>query len=426
MTVTEAIAEAGGVLGTGDKSKVVRVAASAERPTGADSGERLRIYKGNAPDTTYLVPGDQIIVPGNKMKKVQQILGMANVSASRASSACLVPIGPCSSSASKAVLLRPAVSSLSLLRAAFGQGAWAKQPAGSMAWLHGVFFIDQNRGWAAGSKGTLLHTEDGGRTWKPSASSTDDVVRDVFFVDQQNGWLVCEVNQYQLKTVDEPRAYLMRTTDGGANWTKSRSRGSRSIRFSCVQCLVAAGAAGRLVKRARSLRHAMPVKRGCVCARRRGGCCWAARFSTTIAVGSSARALRSFRLPTAATRGISRVCLGVEKTVRFNASVFLRQPCRLGRWQRRQRLFARRMAAARGERQESGVNVDLFDVKFVDAQEGWAVGAEGTIVHTTNGGGTWTSERSGTEHQLERVFFTDKSHGWAVGFGGTVVAYLNK
>ena len=29
-------------------------------------------------------------------------------------------------------------------------GAWSKQPAGSMAWLHAVFFIDQNRGWAAG------------------------------------------------------------------------------------------------------------------------------------------------------------------------------------------------------------------------------------------------------------------------------------
>ena len=78
------------------------------------------------------------------------------------------------------------------------------------------------------------------------------------------------------------------------------------------------------------------------------------------------------------------------------------------------------------QRQESGVDVDLFDVKFVDAQEGWAVGAEGTIIHTTNGGGTWSTERSGTQHQLERVFFTDKEHGWAVGFGGTVVAYVKR
>ena len=62
-------------------------------------------------------------------------------------------------------------------------------------------------------------------------------------------------------------------------------------------------------------------------------------------------------------------------------------------------------------------------MKFVDEREGWAVGAEGTIIHTTDGGVRWTSERSETQHPLERVFFTDKTRGWAVGFGGTVVAY---
>jgi len=32
------------------------------------------IYKGKAPDTTYLVPGDQVIVPGNKLKSFQKIM----------------------------------------------------------------------------------------------------------------------------------------------------------------------------------------------------------------------------------------------------------------------------------------------------------------------------------------------------------------
>ncbi len=73
-----------------------------------------------------------------------------------------------------------------------------------MAWLRSVFFIDQNRGWAAGSKGTLLRTDDGGRTWKATSASTDDIVRDIFFVDEQNGWLVCEVNAYQLQDQRRP------------------------------------------------------------------------------------------------------------------------------------------------------------------------------------------------------------------------------
>jgi polysaccharide export outer membrane protein len=79
MTVTEAIAEAGGVLGTGDKSKVVVLRRQQNGQLAQIPVNVSAIYKGRTPDTTYLVPGDQIIVPGNKLKKVQQILGMANV-----------------------------------------------------------------------------------------------------------------------------------------------------------------------------------------------------------------------------------------------------------------------------------------------------------------------------------------------------------
>lgn len=79
MTVTEAIAEAGGVLGTGDKSKIVVLR---RQPSGVLAQIPVNvsaIYKGKAPDTTYLVPGDQIIVPGNKLKKFQQIMGFTSV-----------------------------------------------------------------------------------------------------------------------------------------------------------------------------------------------------------------------------------------------------------------------------------------------------------------------------------------------------------
>ncbi len=37
------------------------------------------IYKGKAPDNTYLVPGDQIIVPGNKFKTFQKIMSFTSV-----------------------------------------------------------------------------------------------------------------------------------------------------------------------------------------------------------------------------------------------------------------------------------------------------------------------------------------------------------
>jgi protein involved in polysaccharide export with SLBB domain len=79
MTVTEALAEAGGVLQTGNKSgiKVLR-----RQPNGELAQINVNvsaIYKGKAPDNVYLAPGDQIMVPGNTLKKIQTIMGLASV-----------------------------------------------------------------------------------------------------------------------------------------------------------------------------------------------------------------------------------------------------------------------------------------------------------------------------------------------------------
>jgi photosystem II stability/assembly factor-like uncharacterized protein len=80
-------------------------------------------------------------------------------------------------------------------------------------------------GWVVGSKGTLLQTTDGGNNWKPRGSSTDDVVRDIFFIDENNGWLVCRGQCLSAQDVNEPRAYLMKTTDGGENWKRIEIKG---------------------------------------------------------------------------------------------------------------------------------------------------------------------------------------------------------
>ena len=79
MTVTEALAEAGGVLATGDKSKVMVLRRQTDGMLATIPVNVSAIYKGRVPDSTYLVPGDQIVVPGNKLKKFQQIMGFSNI-----------------------------------------------------------------------------------------------------------------------------------------------------------------------------------------------------------------------------------------------------------------------------------------------------------------------------------------------------------
>lgn len=79
MTVTEAIAEAGGVLPTGNRSKVVVLRRQANGILAPIAVNVSEIYKGKVPDSTYLVPGDQIIVPGNKFKTLQKIMSFSPI-----------------------------------------------------------------------------------------------------------------------------------------------------------------------------------------------------------------------------------------------------------------------------------------------------------------------------------------------------------
>ena len=63
-------------------------------------------------------------------------------------------------------------------------------------------------------------------------------------------------------------------------------------------------------------------------------------------------------------------------------------------------------------------------VSFVGSS-GWAAGDNGTILNTTNGGASWTSQSSGTNQKLNAVSFSDPSNGFAIGANGTVVATSN-
>jgi photosystem II stability/assembly factor-like uncharacterized protein len=71
--------------------------------------------------------------------------------------------------------------------------------------------------------------------------------------------------------------------------------------------------------------------------------------------------------------------------------------------------------------QTSGVATNLTRVAFVSATEGWAVGASGVIIHTTDGGATWTAQTSGVTTQLNGVAFVSATEGWVVGASGVIL-----
>ena len=65
--------------------------------------------------------------------------------------------------------------------------------------------------------------------------------------------------------------------------------------------------------------------------------------------------------------------------------------------------------------QSSGVTSGLYSVHFFDAQTGWAVGGNGVIINTTDGGNNWAEQISGTTNYFNSLFFVSATEGWAVG-----------
>lgn len=65
--------------------------------------------------------------------------------------------------------------------------------------------------------------------------------------------------------------------------------------------------------------------------------------------------------------------------------------------------------------QNSTTSEWLNDLHFVDNLTGWAIGNNGTIVATVDGGETWTTQASGTDRKLRSVYFLDQDTGWVAG-----------
>ncbi len=57
----------------------------------------------------------------------------------------------------------------------------------------------------------------------------------------------------------------------------------------------------------------------------------------------------------------------------------------------------------------------LHAVQFVDKNEGWAVGDEGVIWHTIDGGKNWERQNSGVAASLRAIHFLNPYSGWVVG-----------
>ncbi len=94
-----------------------------------------------------------------------------------------------------------------------GPQGWCWQEGlGLVSPLADLSFVDARTGWAVGEGGAILHTSDGGATWGQQHSPVNIDWERVTFADPQNGWV--------LGTDAELRPLLLHTDDGGQSWSQ--------------------------------------------------------------------------------------------------------------------------------------------------------------------------------------------------------------
>jgi photosystem II stability/assembly factor-like uncharacterized protein len=211
--------------------------------------------------------------------------------------------------------------------------------------FYDVKALSAEKALVVGYAGKILSTGDGGKTWQAKPSGTDLALYNVEFVDAQTGW-VCGQD-----------GLILRTKDGGETWHKQESGLSSPIfALSFVD-----------------QNHGWAVS----------------DQATYLRTTSGGESWEQGRIE-ASLEGVSE-----EATLAL-------------------------------------VDPHLYDVHFIDEKTGWMVGEFGKIYHSTDGGVSWTEQQNtllgqaGIDDALNLptlfgVRFANATDGFAVGLEGKIV-----
>ncbi len=270
------------------------------------------------------------------------------------------------------------------------------QPCGVNCSLQSVCFLSRKTGWAAGGfalpyshtgGGVLLSTRDGGQTWTGNSRLMLPELKKILFTDPRHGWAIGFPSAMY-------RSGVFATDDGGRNWRPMFGSGdsrwqsgdflnaSAGALAGCYATVATAGRGGiepfsineSGLQNIRQLRLVPPVfgwlvgDGGLVMLSGNSGAAWHAP-----AGNFPAQTARNFDFAALAVRGAKAWMAGTPGT----------------------RVFFTPDAGASWASFSTGISIPLSAMTFVDDEHGWAVGALGTILATSDGGRTWQRQRLG-------------------------------
>jgi photosystem II stability/assembly factor-like uncharacterized protein len=282
-----------------------------------------------------------------------------------------------------------------ILKTTDGGTNWVAQNSGITGWLGSVHFQKADTGYVAGSNtagdGIILKTNDGGTTWftilQTNLPGGGIFLRQIFFLDNITGYVL----GYSTDNTGMGHPIIIKTNDGGTNWTFSVFSGSTasglgSIFFTDANNGYAVGSIDQ-----------WPQYPGVIVKTIDGGTTWTDYLPT------STQQLNSVCFPDAntgyAVSAVGEIIKTIDGGATWNAS-------------------------------SSGTTSSLQSVFFPNSDTGYSAGynytdSVGTIIKTTDGGITWTTLPSETGSKLTSVYFTNADTGYVVGEYGIILKTTN-
>ena len=243
--------------------------------------------------------------------------------------------------------------------------------------LFSVSFLNEMDGWACGRWGRVLHTVDGGKTWLYQNSGTDLTLSSIYFVDPQNGWAVGD------------EGTIIHTVDGGKTWTKQKS----PVPFFLMKVYFATPFKGWVVTEQTHILFTDD-----------GGQKWSIQFKDQDFILKSL----SFCDP---LHGWAVGEFGFIYHTKDGGATWVKQ--------------AGHFDLSKDTGEVVG-DAFLFDVVAVDCKTVWAVGIDGFVTKTVDGGKTWNNVEIGASKTQLFCISTDRKNTLLIGGKGVFLSSGDK
>ncbi len=236
--------------------------------------------------------------------------------------------------------------------------------------LLSVTFANEKEGWVCGRWGTVLHTGDGGQTWAVQSTGTENTLCSIHFVDPQNGWAVGE------------EGTIIHTGNGGKTWEQQKS----PVPFYLMKTRFLTPLKGWIVS-----------ERTHILGTDDGGKTWQIRFQDEDFILKSISFCDEQHGWAVGEYGF------IYGTKDGGAT-----------WKKQAGSFD--ISEKTGEVVAGNF---LFDVVAIDPQTAWAVGIDGCVLRTPDGGKTWKEIKTGASKT--QLFCVSSNKAGTILIGGNTV-----